>query len=99
MSIAPTRGHVAVIDDKVKETAGGIILPDQAQKPSQFATVIAIGGGELNEDGSTQEVELKLGDRIAFARHAGLVMKIDDQEVRFMKQREVLAVITKENLE
>ena len=48
------------------KTAGGIIIPDTAtEKPSE-GVVVAVGPGTRNDDGSTNALDVKTGDRVLF---------------------------------
>lgn len=65
-------------------TASGIVLPEIAATKSKerpkFATVLAVGPGELKEGGRRVQCELKPGDRIVVGKHAGV--EIHDPENR-----------------
>ena len=52
------RRHVS--EDK---STGGIILPDAAKKKPQKGTVLAVGPGKLQEDGSRRKPKSKKGKR------------------------------------
>ncbi|WP_456442276.1 co-chaperone GroES [Psychroserpens sp.] len=80
--INPTGGHVLVLPDKVKEkTSGGIILPETIRDKEQMAAtsgvVISIGPSAWKDidDGRSWA---KVGDRVSYARYAGVAMAGND---------------------
>ncbi len=103
----PMPGYVMVIEEIAETTAGGILLPDQAQqKKQQKGKVIAVGAGEWNSDGRRNVPEVKVGDTVYFVKYAGCDFNCGAIKARIMKEKEILAIVveaetvnTKENLE
>ena len=94
--ILPTGGHILVLPEKVEEmTAGGIILPQETQEKEQQAatvgTLVAVGDSawtDLDEGKPWAQV----GDKISYARYAGIIMKgQDDQDYVLLNDNDVLA--------
>jgi chaperonin GroES len=77
------------------KSAGGILLPDNAQKKPQRGEVIAVGPGKLNKkDGSRTPLQLKAGDKVLFTSWAGDEFKDRKTgEILVMHEEDVLAVI------
>jgi len=76
--IIPTGGHILVLPDKVKEkTDGGIYLPqttrDKEQAAATSGTIISIGPFAW-KDLDKGEPWAEVGDRISYARYAGVAM-------------------------
>ena len=78
-----------------EKTAGGIIIPDTAQEKPQEGEVIAIGPGGRDEAGKLIPIDLKVGDRVLFAKWGGSEVKIDGQELLIMKESDILGVMQK----
>ena len=75
------------------KSAGGIVIPDSAaEKPSQ-GEVIAVGPGKKLDNGTVQEVDLKVGDKILFGQYAGSSVKLDGEELLIMNESEVFGVV------
>mgnify|MGYP001423694539 FL=1 len=94
MSIRPLQDRVVVrrLEEETK-SAGGIVIPDSAtEKPSQ-GEVLAVGPGKKLDNGSVQEVDLKVGDKILFGQYAGSTVKMDGEELLIMTESEVFGVI------
>jgi chaperonin GroES len=77
------------------KSAGGIILPDTAQKKPQRGTVLAVGPGRQNKDGTRAAMQVKVGDSILFTTWAGDEYKDtkSKDEVLVMHESDVLAVV------
>lgn len=77
------------------KTAGGIILPDSAQKKPQRGTVLAVGPGKMNKDGTRAAMQLKAGDHVLFTSWAGDEFKDAKakDEVLVMHESDVMAVV------
>ena len=94
MSIRPLQDRVVVrrLEEETK-SAGGIVIPDSAtEKPSQ-GEVLAVGPGKKLDNGSVQEVDLKVGDKILFGQYAGSTVKMAGEELLIMTESEVFGVI------
>lgn len=75
------------------KTAGGIVIPDTADKDKPIqGTVIAIGNGKYI-DGKLQPLQVKVGDKILFGKYAGTSVKLDDQEYLVMREEDVMGVL------
>ena len=80
-------------DESLDTTAGGIVLPDSAKDKPSRGTVIAVGTGQLLDDGSRGELQVKKGDRVLFTSYAPEPINIDDEEYLLMSESDILAVI------
>jgi len=79
---------------KEEVTKGGIILPDTAKEKPQEGEVIAVGPGNLNEDGTRVEMEVKKGDRVIYAKYSGSEVKVDEEELLIIRESDVLAKVS-----
>jgi chaperonin GroES len=74
-------------------SAGGIIIPDTAKEKPMEGEVIAVGAGIRADDGKLQPLDVTAGDRILFAKWSGTEVRIDGQELLFMKESDILGII------
>jgi chaperonin GroES len=77
-----------------QKTIGGIIIPDTAKEKPQEGKIVAVGPGKRDEDGRRISVEVKEGDRILFSKYAGTDIKIDGEEHIFMREDDILGIIS-----
>ena len=55
--------------------------------------VIAVGPGRRDEDGKRIKMDVKLGDRVLYAKYGGTEIKIDGKKLLILKESDVLAII------
>jgi len=89
-------GDRVVVKPIVREevTKGGIVLPDTAKEKPQEGEVIAVGPGRLSEDGKRISMDVKVGDRVVYAKYAGTELKEDDQEYLILRESDILAKVS-----
>lgn len=93
MNIRPL--HDRVVVRRVEEettTAGGILLPGSAQEKPQQGEVLAVGNGQITDNG-VRALDVKAGDKILFAQYAGNTVKVDGEELLIMKESDILGVL------
>ena len=76
---------------KEEKTKSGIYIPDTAKERPQEGDIIAVGPGRLTDDGKRIAMDLKVGDRVIYAKYGGSEIKIDDQELVIMRESDILA--------
>lgn len=94
LNIRPLRDNVIVEPDEQEDrTKGGIYLPDTARNTVTTGTVIAVGEGSFNEDGTREPMPVKKGDKILYPVGTGLKIDIvDDKKHVLFKHEDVLAI-------
>lgn len=94
MSIRPLSDKlvIKVIED-TEQTSGGIFIPDSAKEKSQKGEVIAVGPGKTLEDGKKEEMDVKVGEIVLFAKYAGTDIKMQDQALKILSVKDVLGVV------
>ena len=75
-----------------EKTKGGIVLPDTAKEQPQEGEVIAVGPGRVLDNGQRIAPELKVGDRVIFAKYSGTEVKIEGEEYLILREADILAV-------
>ena len=59
------------VDEEDKTSPGGIILPDSAEEKPFRGTIVGVGPGEVRESGAAVKPEVKVGDKVIFAKYGG----------------------------
>jgi chaperonin GroES len=75
------------------KTAGGIIIPDNAQEKPQEGEVVAAGSGSKAEDGKVTPLDVKKGDKILFGKWSGTEVKINGEDLLIMKESDILGIV------
>lgn len=94
MSIRPLGDKlvIKVIED-TEQTSGGIFIPDSAKEKSQKGEVVAVGPGKTLDDGKKEEMEVKTGDIVLFAKYAGTDVKMGNDTFKILSVKDVLGVL------
>ena len=90
MKLKPMADNVLLKQFEAAETTvSGIILATATKEKPAIYEVVSAGPG-------TKDVEMivKSGDRVVVAKHVGTDVTIDKVEYKFVKQDEILAVVT-----
>lgn len=96
MQLKPLDDRIVVEPLSAEEkTAGGIVLPDTAKEKPQRGKVIAVGPGRLLDSGERHPIALSVGDEVLFSKYGGTDIEIDGQEVKILREADVLAKIVK----
>lgn len=93
MSIRPLHDRIVVRrTEEEQKTAGGILLPGSAQEKPQQGEVIAVGNGQITDNG-VRPLDVKVGDKVLFGQYAGQTVKVNGEELLIMKESDVLGVL------
>lgn len=94
LQIKPLADRVVIKKLEAEEkTAGGIVLPDSAKEKPMQGEILAVGPGKYDEKGNRQPMEVKVGDKVLFAKYSGTEVKIDGVEYLILAERDILAVM------
>jgi chaperonin GroES len=88
--------HDRVIVKRLEEeriSAGGIVIPDSATEKPTRGKVIAAGNGRILENGSVRPMSVKEGETVLFGKYAGQEIKIDGEELVFLKEDDIVAIL------
>src|SRR5260221_8580514 len=79
--------------DRDEVTKSGIIIPDTAKEKPQEGKILAVGPGDLDDDGKRIPLDVKVGDRVLYQKYAGTEFKLEDEELLILAEKDVLALI------
>lgn len=93
--VQPMNDRVIVrhIEEDIKTTAGGIIIPDSAKERPQLGEIVAVGPGRRDENGKRIELDLQVGQRVYHSKYGGTEVKIDGEEYLILREDDILAII------
>jgi len=94
MKIRPLHDRVVVRRMEEETTsAGGIVIPGSAaEKPAQ-GEVVAVGNGQITNNGEVRALDVKVGDQVMFGKFSGTEVKVDGEELLVMREEDIVAVI------
>jgi chaperonin GroES len=94
MKIRPL--HDRLIIKRLEEertTASGIVIPGTAAEKPERGEVKAVGKGKLQDDGSVQALDIKVGEQVLFARYAGQTVTVEGEELLVMREEDIMGII------
>jgi chaperonin GroES len=82
-----------ILQEEVR--ASGIVIPDTAKERPQLGEVILVGPGRLDENGKRVPIEVKVGERVLFAKYSGQevprgILPGDQEEYLVLKESDIL---------
>ncbi len=95
MQLKPLGDRVVVKakDDQEARTASGLVIPDTAKEKPQLGEVLAVGPGEVNDQGERTPMDVKEGDTVVYSKYGGTEIKFEGQEYLILSSRDLLAVV------
>ena len=94
LSLKPLGDRVVVEPIEQEEvTAGGIVLPETAKEKPQQGKVLAAGPGARDEGGKHVEMDVKVGDKVLYAKYAGTEFKMDGKKLLILRESDLLAIL------
>ncbi len=74
--------------------SSGIVIPDTAKEKPQQGEVIAVGPGRRDEkEGKIIPMEIAVGDRVLYAKYTGQEIKIENEELIVLSERDILCKV------
>ncbi len=90
MKLKPMADNILLKQTEAEETtASGIILATTTKEKPAIYEVVAAGPGTKDV-----EVTVKPGDKVVVGKYTGSEIKLDGEEYKFVKQEDILAVVT-----
>ncbi len=94
--LIPLGDRIVVKQSKQEEVrASGLVIPDTAREKPQMGEVIAVGPGRIDDNGKRVLIDLKVGDRVLYAKYSGQDVPRgvfgDEEDYMILKESDILA--------
>jgi chaperonin GroES len=94
--VTPLGDRIVVKQTRQEETrASGLVIPDTAREKPQLGIVIAVGPGRVDDNGKRVPVDVKVGDRVLYAKYSGQDVPRgvfgDEDDYMILKEADILA--------
>lgn len=95
MNLKPLGDRVIVSpnDEDEQRTASGLVIPDTAKEKPQTGTILAVGPGDVNDDGDRVPMDVAPGDTVVYSKYAGTELKYEGEEYLILSSRDLLAIV------
>jgi chaperonin GroES len=83
-------------EEAVKQSPGGILIPDGAQRPPSRGTVLAAGPGKLRDTGDGRHpMDVKVDDVVLYTAYAGHPVELDGDKYLMLRAEDVIGKVVK----
>jgi len=92
--LKPLNDHVVVkANPKEEKTASGLFLPETNKEKPEQGEVIAVGPGKFLDNGTRQQMSVKVGDKIIFTKYSPTEIKLNNEDYLILSESDILGVI------
>jgi chaperonin GroES len=89
-------GNRVLVKPEAEEYKGMIILPDSAKEKPTRGVVLAVGPGQMDDNGKIHKPEVAEGAQVLFGKYAGNEIQIDGQTLYIMRETDIYCEIVGE---
>ena len=94
MNLKPLGDRIVVQPiEQEEQTTLGIFLPETAKEKPQQGKIVAAGPGARKENGERIAMDVKIDDKVLYAKYAGTTIKLDGKELLILKESDILAIV------
>ena len=93
MKLKPLFDRVIIIEDKEELSSNGIFIGSVNKDKVKTGKVVAIGEGNVTDDGKKNEMFVKVNDRVIYSKFAGIETTINNKKMFVIRQTDILAII------
>jgi chaperonin GroES len=68
-------------------------VPETAKERPQEGKVVAVGPGRKDDEGKLIPMDVKMGDRVLYAKYGGTEVKLEDKKYLILKETDILAIL------
>jgi len=88
-------GDRVVVKASTREsvTKSGIVLPDTAKEKPQEGEILAVGPGKVLDNGKRTTLEVRVGQKVLFAKYAGTEFKMDGEEYLILRESDIMGIV------
>jgi len=93
-NIRPLHDRIIVRrDEEIKESAGGIIIPDVATDTPVQGEVLAVGNGKITETGELKALSVAVCDEVIFVKTACTEIDVDGVTLLVFSVFDVMGIV------
>ena len=92
-TLKPLSDHLIIRPLREETTASGLVLPNADEKKADRGTVIAVGPGRLQDDGTRSSMDVAVGDHVLFSQYAADGVTVDGEDYLIVTISDVKAIL------
>ena len=76
-----------------EQTAGGLVIPEEARRKRQEGVVVAVGPGRFDDLGKRVPPTVTVGDHVLFPPFSGTELEIEGELLTILREDDVFVVL------
>ena len=76
-----------------EKAVGGLVLASAAKEKPQTAKVVAVGEGNVLENGEKSPMPVAVGDMVMFEKYSGTEVKYEGSEYLIIAAKDIMAIV------
>jgi chaperonin GroES len=95
MKLLPNYGRVVVLPEEKKESAGGLVMPDNVTREHpEIGTIVSVGESQqVDGNGDHLKLSFQIGDKVVFKKYSPDRVELEGEEYLILHADEILATI------
>lgn len=94
-TLHPLHGGIIVKpDEQKKQTTSGVILPETLQHEPMVGTIVAVGPGKRDSEGTRIEIQVRVGDRVVFGKWSGTELHVDGNRYLVLEEKDIFGTVS-----
>ena len=81
------------VTQEEEKTVGGLVLASAAKEKPQTAKVVAVGEGNVLENGQKSPMPVAVGDMVMFEKYAGTEVKYEGNQYLIIAAKDIMAIV------
>nr|WP_242550351.1 co-chaperone GroES [Enterococcus sp. MJM16] len=81
------------VTQEEEKTVGGLVLASAAKEKPQTAKVVAVGEGNVLENGQKSPMPVAVGDMVMFEKYSGTEVKYEGSEYLIIAAKDIMAIV------
>ena len=81
------------VTQEEEKTVGGLVLASATKEKPQTAKVVAVGEGNVLENGQKSPMPVAVGDMVMFEKYAGTEVKYEGNEYLIIAAKDIMAIV------
>ena len=81
------------VTQEEENSVGGLVLASAAKEKPQTAKVVAVGEGNVLENGQKSPMPVAVGDMVMFEKYAGTEVKYEGNEYLIIAAKDIMAIV------
>ena len=81
------------VTQEEEKTVGGLVLASAAKEKPQTAKVVAVGEGNVLENGQKSPKPVAVGDMVMLEKYSGTEVKYEGSEYLIIAAKDIMAIV------